>query len=619
LRNSRRGRAARLWTVAIIGLALAAFLGSSAGGAQAGPPAYETNFAADVTHPRPCAYDVHDPYERNMYRNEGWKGPRYVRYPGACERLRFAYGPIELKPGQNDALVGPITIEKPSRDGYVTRFKENLVKADGSVAPVEQVHLHHGTWLSVPSYGNGPIYAAGEEKTVAPYPRGYGLPIKATDQWQLLYMVHSAVAQPMTVYITYELDFIPKAKGDAIGLKPAYPLWLDVRPQAYPVFNVQRKYGGSDGECTWPKEQCSDFDPWGKKVVGQGLAGNGKGRDLALPKGRPFGAIKHFTGGTIIGMGGHIHPGGLRNEVDVVRPGGEMVTRHVHGRTVRKRIYQTRIYTGRPHYWNRRDTSHDTGREVWRNHNGPPTSWDFTEEVAEAPHWSVHVKPGDILRSNVTYDTRHVSSYEDMGISIGLLAPDTPGGKPTAVGVDPFKAKRDNSKDCRSGGPKNGYLCTVGMLSHGEYKENSNYGGPQGHWTLSTGGPTNNVGIADFQYLPGDLSSGRPIPSVKLGTKLRFTNLEAAGIYHTVTSCDFPCLGKTGAAFPLSDGRTSTGRKVDIDSTELGVGPPAVGAATNTISWELPVTASTGFKPGEKVTYFCRIHPFMRGAFEVSK
>ena len=35
------------------------------------------------------------------------------------------------------------------------------------------------------------------------------MPIKATDQWQLLYMVHSAVQQPMEVYITYEIDFVP--------------------------------------------------------------------------------------------------------------------------------------------------------------------------------------------------------------------------------------------------------------------------------------------------------------------------------------------------------------------------------------------------------------------------
>jgi len=29
------------------------------------------------------------------------------------------------------------------------------------------------------------------------------------------------------------------------------------------------------------------------------------------------------------------------------------------------------------------------------------------------------------------------------------------------------------------------------------------------------------------------------------------------------------------------------------------------------------VTADKGFKVGETYTYFCRIHPFMRGAFKV--
>ena len=65
---------------------------------------------------------------------------------------------------------------------------------------MDEVHLHHGTWLnSTDNYGTGPFFAAGEEKTIAPFPRGYGMPIKATDQWQLLYMVHSAVQQPMEV------------------------------------------------------------------------------------------------------------------------------------------------------------------------------------------------------------------------------------------------------------------------------------------------------------------------------------------------------------------------------------------------------------------------------------
>jgi hypothetical protein len=631
--------------------------------ATAGAQSPELNFAGDITSPRPCSYDVDDPYERRMYEIEGWSGPTYERYPGACKRMRFSYGPIAVKPGQNDVLIGPVTIEKPNIDGYITRFKPNLVRADGSVPPVEQVHLHHGTWLSQPSYGSGPFFAAGEEKTIAPFPRGFGMPIKSTDTWLLLYMVHSAVSQPMETYITYDIDFIPKEQGDQLGMKPAYPMWLDVRPSGYPVFNVQREFGGKDDECTWPREQCAAFDPFGEKIVGQGKPGNGKGEDYELPeKGEDFGKAGPFTGGTLIGIGGHLHPGGLTNDIDLVRPGGEMVTRTerykvrvrnrkaqcirrrgkrrrcvswrkpgqcirrrrgkcvkrvartrlvTRTRQVTERQDTTRIYTGRAWYWNREDKTKP---------GGPPTSWDFSMEVMGLPFWGVHIKPGDKIRSNATYDTKLAASYENMGIAVALFVPNGKDGKPQAPGVNPFQAERDTSKPC-SGGVAEGKLCVHGLPTHGHYKENGNYGGPSGTWDGKPGQQTSEVAIANFLYAPGDLStrSMTGIPQVKLGTNLRFTNTEGAGIYHTITSCRFPCLGETGAAFPLPDGQTSKGRQVDIDSAELGFGIPAISAPKQRLDWELPVTKEEGYRPGETVTYFCRVHPFMRGAFEVKE
>src|SRR4051794_36104116 len=311
-------------TLTAIAMCLVVALTSAATAAAQGsgrPPTPEPNFAASVM-PRPCALDTKDSYEAAFYKTEGWQAPDYERYPGNCERLRFSYGPIVVKPGQNDVLVGPVTIEKPDRDGYITRFKPNLVRADGTVPPVEQVHLHHGTWLSEPSYGSGPFFAAGEEKTIAPFPRGYGMPVNASDTWLLLYMVHSAVSQPMETYIIYDVDFVPKAAGDRLGLKPAYPVWLDVRPSGYPVFNVQRGFG-SGGRCTWPTQECAHFDPYGKQIVGQGKPGNGVGTDLKLPNlNDSLGKIDKFTGGTLIGIGGHLHPGGIQNDIDLVRPGG---------------------------------------------------------------------------------------------------------------------------------------------------------------------------------------------------------------------------------------------------------------------------------------------------------
>ena len=613
---------------------LAVALGAPSAAAQSRSVLPDPNFAVEVL-PRPCALDTKDPFEAKFYELEGWAAPDYERYPGACQRLRFSYGPIVVKPGQNDVLVGPVTIEKPSRDGFITRFKPNLVTEDGNVPPVEKVHLHHGTWLSVPEYGSGPFFAAGEEKTIAPFPKGYGMPVKRTDTWLLLYMVHSAVSQPMTTFITYDIDFVPKDKGEALGIKPAYPLWLDVRPSGYPVFNVQREFGGADDVCTWPKEQCAAFDPWGEKVVGQGRPGNGKGEDYVMPKaGERWGAVEKFTGGTLIGIGGHLHPGGLTNDIDLVRPGGDSVrVRSAYRKRVRvrgkrrtkvvkryrwrtKKVDAVRIYTGKARYWSREDKTR------W---GGPPTSWDFSMEVMGFPKWGVRLKPGDRLRSNATYDTKIQASYENMGISVALLAPDGPDGKPSAKGVDVFDADWrakdgpwDSSAKC---GPENGTLCRKGLVTHGHYRENGNYGGPEGDWTATRGPQTKEVGIANFLYEPGDLSTKGSfgIPTVKLGTDLRFTNLEGEGIYHTITTCKFPCLGQTGAAFPLADGQTSKGRSLDLDSAELGIGAPAVGAAKNRLDWSVPVKAEAGFQPGETVTYYCRVHPFMRGAFEVTE
>ncbi|MGH2978446.1 MAG: hypothetical protein ACRDLQ_02255 [Solirubrobacterales bacterium] len=559
------------------------------------PAVPDPNFATTIL-PRPCAYEGGDPHEAAFYEAEGWTGPEYERYPGSCQRMRFSYGPIAVKPGQNDTLIGPVTIEKPLQDGYITRFKPNLMRADGSIPPVEQVHLHHGTWLSLTGdYGSGPFFASGEEKTIAPFPKGYGMPIKRDDQWQLLYMVHSAVPQPMEVYITYDIDFVPVDKAGRIPLRPAYPVWLDVRPSAYPVFNTQRPYGGADGTCTWPKEECAKFDPWGDAFTGQGEPGNGIGKDLRLPSvGQPLGRIESFEGGTLIGIGGHVHPGGLRNEIDLVR-GGESV----------------RIYTGEAAYWDWEDPSKP---------GGPPTSWDLSMRVIGLPKWGVRVEPGDVLRSNVTYDTTHQSTYENMGIAIALLAPDE-NGSPTAPGIDAFTAPKDESDGCPSGGleASTPTLCDKGQVTHGHYKENGNHSGPSGTWNAPRGQETDQVGIANFLYTPGDLStiSMTGVPTVKLGTTLNFTNIEGMSIYHTVTSCGFPCMGGTGSAFPLADGETSAGRPLDFDSSELGIGTPEIGPAKQELRWQLPVTQQEGYEPGEIVTFFCRVHPSMRGGFEV--
>jgi hypothetical protein len=78
--------------------------------------------------------------------------------------------------------------------------------------------------------------------------------------------------------------------------------------------------------------------------------------------------------------------------------------------------------------------------------------------------------------------------------------------------------------------------------------------------------------------------------------------------------CDQHHLTAAGVAQPPSEGDTGA----DLDSLEIGPEPqlaglnPASGSPTYTLRPD-----KAGMKPGQVYTFFCRIHPFMRGAFKV--
>src|SRR2546421_257376 len=100
----------------IVVAAFAAVVAATTGLARGQAPLPEPNFAKTLV-PEPCAAESGNSYERAIFASEGWAGPDYVRYPVACQRLHFAFGPLTVKPGQNDVLIEPITIEKPAYDG----------------------------------------------------------------------------------------------------------------------------------------------------------------------------------------------------------------------------------------------------------------------------------------------------------------------------------------------------------------------------------------------------------------------------------------------------------------------------------------------------------------------
>jgi len=429
-------------------------------------------------------------------------------------------------------------------DGYIVRFKPNLERVDGSIPPIDVLHLHHAVWISTAF--NDPIFASGEEKTIFSIPNGYGIPVSARGEtWLLNYMLHNQQPAPDNVFITYEIDFIPASSPDAAATTEVEPVWLDVGGfnGFNPVYNTERGFGSVPGECAFPKERCADFDPFGERVTGNGMPGNGVGLQRRVPE------------GTVVWMLGHLHPGGLRLEVDVTRSGAG----------------ERRVFNSEAVYFD----------------PGGPVSWDMSMEVTR-PDYRLRIGPNDNLVLNSIYETARASWYEGMGIVILFLARgDTSGPDPFATTVDP-----DN----------------VG-ITHGHMAEADNHGGPSSS-TSPSGTPVEagEIKIGGYLYTPGTLGTG-VLPTVPQGTPLAFVNLDApAQIFHTVTACASPCDGPTGISYPLADG------DVRFDSLQLGYGPPGVTAAANTIEYTLD-TAS--FNPGT-YTYFCRVHPFMRGAFAVA-
>jgi plastocyanin len=213
--------------------------------------------------------------------------------------------------------------------------------------------------------------------------------------------------------------------------------------------------------------------------------------------------------------------------------------------------------------------------------------------TATRPSWRVKVRRGDVLSVSATYDSRRASWYESMGIMPVAFAPGARGG------VDPFSGKLDRR----------------GRVTHGHLPENDNHGGAPGGLPDARALPdgpaaADPIAITDFLYGQGDLLRGgaasRPAV-VAAGGSVRFRNDDAGRtIFHTITACRAPCNRTTGIAYPLADG------PVDFDSGELGFGPAGFTPAANRDTWSTPQNLGPG-----TYTYFCRIHPFMRGAFRV--
>ncbi len=268
---------------------------------------------------------------------------------------------------------------------------------------------------------------------------------------------------------------------------------------------------------------------------------------------------------TLIETAGHLHPGGLNTTLKV-RRGDQRNT----------------LFTSRAHYY-------EPAGEV---------SWDVAMGATPGD-WRVRVPAGDKLSVQATYDTSRASWYEVMGIMPVAVYNGTDVG-----GVGDFSTNIPQNQ----------------QLTHTHLDENRHHGGGattqyRDPLTMPDGpfmsGP---VDIQGYLYSQGDLnsgvspSSGRP-PVIHAGQQLTFKNLDDSATpstWHTITACQSPCNRDTGIAYPIADGSRQ------FDSGQLGTNAPFDAPATGSITWKTPKNLSPG-----TYTYFCRVHPFMRGSFRV--
>jgi hypothetical protein len=237
---------------------------------------------------------------------------------------------------------------------------------------------------------------------------------------------------------------------------------------------------------------------------------------------------------------------------------------------------------------------------------------------ATRPDWRISLEGGDTVSVNVTYDVRRASWYESMGI-LPLAYANSPVPGDTSA-RDPF----DDDAAVRA------MYDAGGILTHGRLPENIDKKAgkdmklpdPRKLGSRGRRVPKAGLTIDGFGYSIGGYSAFKNFPDtymrppmIKKGRSITFTNLEAVPgmpdeeqVWHSITSCAAPCNAGSGIGYPLAAG------KIKFDSGQLGYG---TGTSTEVTTGSNTFTTPPLTKRGKTYTYFCRIHPFMRGSVRV--
>jgi polyvinyl alcohol dehydrogenase (cytochrome) len=525
---------------------------------------------------------------------------RYVPKPaGTKSNYTWYFGPYEVPPGHD---MNRADIEIPAQNGFMVSVEPSMRRVQDLSEPSHmEGHIHHAHWFAADpgnkedNYTRGNtewIFGNGDEETKGDFqertdadPNGpvYGQFIRQGNPQLMIYMLHNKTAAPLNVYIVLDVTFI---HGTADELKKATGReHHDVSGILFgETYDVPRDAGG-DGVHEYAKES-GRVEEWTSTVDG-----------------------------TIIGMGGHLHPGGISLKVEN------------YGREDDPCADDGKGYGG---------TTLFDSDAIFRR---APLSEDFQMEVTH-PGFRAPIRKGDRIRISATYENKDHAWYavmEHLGIYVDEQQP--PEGKCTkkVIGVPGRQTSsetRVETKRVRRCSGRKPRRCRTKVVRTRVEREVTTLPidpedgvfnrpwrfhpdplcGPE--WgrpcELPEDGeprrvPARQVTITNFSYQPGNRTAGSSAPgeiaTIRQGESLVFVNADQpANIRHTVTTCPWPCNGPYVGNYPLADGRW--------DSDTLGY--DLVDGGNPNPRAETPKDLPKG-----KYAYFCRIHPWMRGAFAV--
>lgn len=169
--------------------------------------------------------------------------------------------------------------DMPCQNCYITGVEPDLVYADGTSANYDTGAMLHHTVVFDPSQEDATcgrrgvglvtgqrVFAAGNERTSAHLPSGYGYRVGSTPFGAMAELMNMS-AQPQQVYLTMKISWIDAADA---RLKEVTPVWLDVDNCGDSQYSIPA--GPSHTTWTWKSTMAGDIVAVGGHVHDQGIS-----------------------------------------------------------------------------------------------------------------------------------------------------------------------------------------------------------------------------------------------------------------------------------------------------------------------------------------------------------